>query len=82
MNDKKNELIKELTKIRDDRDFIVGAISIAGSEPVYEEMLDYIHEAKKADMIITSDDILAMAFSLRKKIDEKRSARRIAVAVL
>ena len=82
MINKKNELIIELKKIRDDHDFIVGAVSIAGSEPVYEKMLEHIHEAKRSDMNITSDDILAMAFSLREKIDESKSAKRIAVAVL
>ncbi len=80
MNGTRTELIKELRGIWDNKDFVCGAISNAGTEDAWEEMYDYIMKKKKSEKIITSDEILLLSLELSS--DNKHNNRDNMVALL
>ena len=80
MNDTRTELIKELREIWDNKDFVCGAISNAGTEDAWEEMYDYIMGKKKSRELITSDEILLLSLELSS--DNKYNNRDSMVALL
>ena len=64
MNNIKKELIYELRQIWDNKDFVCGAMSNAGSEKAWEEMYNYLISAKESGDKVTSDEILLMSIGL------------------
>lgn len=82
----KKNLVRELKKIRDDRDFILGAISIARYDSVMKGLLYFIQLSYEEDESISSDDVLALAFVLRNETDGYKGndspRRKIAAAML
>lgn len=64
VSDTGKQLVKELRIIWDDRNFILGAMSNAGSKKAWEKMLDYIHMARRMGDEVTSDDILILSIKL------------------
>lgn len=79
------KLMRELKRIYDDKDFVVGVATISGYDSVRKEILDYIHSVEEDGGIASPDDITALALSLRKEIenDENGSkSKRKMVAML
>ena len=58
----KDILIKELRKIRNDDDFIIGIISNAKTEENYELVLEFI----KQDIDVTPPNLLMLSLDLNK----------------
>lgn len=69
------DLMRELKNIYDDKDFVCGSVSIARTPENWKEMLDYIHITQEDGEVISSDDLLLLALSLRKEADDR--SRRI-----
>ncbi len=82
--EKKKELVKRLKQIWDDRDFVCGAMSNAGSEKAWQVMLEYIEEAERLGRTVTSDEILLLSLDLGEEFDNNRissTGRKIAAAM-
>jgi hypothetical protein len=58
----KDILIRELRKIRNDDDFIIGVISNAKTEENYELVLEFI----KQDIDVTPPNLLMLSLDLNK----------------
>lgn len=67
----KKELISELRKIYDNKDFVCGVVSNAGYENAWSVMLDFIRTARRLGDDITSDNLLLLSLDLREE-EEKR----------
>ncbi len=80
MKNIKKELINELKLIWDNKDFVCGAMSNAGSEKAWEEMLEYIQNANESGEKVTSDEILLLSLDLSN--DKQKNNRGIKVAML
>ena len=80
---KKRELVRELKRIRDDKDFVCGAMSNAGSDKAWEVMLDYIKMARRRGDELTSDTILLLSLDLAEEYKQSWTSSAIRkVAVL
>ena len=78
----KRELVKELKSIRDDKDFVCGAMSNAGGDKAWEVMLDFIKMARRRGDELSSDTILLLSLDLAEEFKQSKSAstiRKIAV---
>lgn len=76
MNNIKKDLIYELRQIWNNKDFVCGVMSNAGSEEAWEKMYQYIVNAKESGEEITSDEILLMSLGLSSNNEniDKREA--------
>ena len=72
-SDVKKELMSELKMIWNNKDFVCGAMSNAGSEAAWKEMLDYIQTAKSRGESVSSDEILLMSLDIGDTGLEKKS---------
>ena len=68
------DLMSLLKNIYNDHDFVCGAMSNAGDDEGWQEMIDFIHEAYNRGDIVTSDDILALSLAVGEKRLEKPMA--------
>ncbi len=57
-------LVGELKNIWDDRDFVNGVMTNAGSEELWGKILDYILMSKRRGEPATSDEILYLSLKL------------------
>lgn len=76
MNNIKKDLIYELRQIWNNKDFVCGVMSNAGSEESWEKMYQYIVNAKESGEEITSDEILLMSLGLssnNENIDKRKA---------
>ena len=64
MSDTGNTLMKLLKEIYNDRDFVCGSMTVAGTEENWQEMIDFINTARERNDEITSDDLAALAVAL------------------
>lgn len=83
--DKKKELIKELRSIRDDKDFVCGAMSNAGTEKAWEVMLDVIQMARAQGEDLSSDEVLLLSLELGDEYLSKSKSgihKKVTAAVL
>ena len=84
ISDVKQELMSELKLIWNNKDFVCGAMSNAGSEAAWKKMLDYIQTAKKHGESVSSDEILLMSLDIGKtdsqiELVSRRKSVKIAV---
>lgn len=66
------QLMRELKFIYDNKDFVCGVTSIAGSGEIWQELLDYIYLVRKDGEEVSSDNIQLLALALRREADEER----------
>ena len=74
--DVRGQLMEELKKIYNDKDFVCGTSSILGYESTRKSMLDFIQTAKSRGDDITSDNVLLLAMRLRDEEDSRREIRQ------
>lgn len=67
MSNTGKELMQLLKEIYNNKDFVCGAMSVAGSEDAWEKMRDYIMCARENGHQVTSDDILALSLFLKEE---------------
>ncbi len=84
-SDVKTELISELKMIWNNKDFVCGAMSNAGSEAAWKKMLDYIQTAKRHGESVSSDEILLMSLDVGNtdsQIERVSQRKSVKIAML
>lgn len=61
------ELIKELKRLSDNHDFIVGVMSIAKRQRDRKDILRFINRAAQEVDAVKQDDIVALAITLKNR---------------